>query len=224
MPEWPGSINTSVCARAVRKHSYTFSQEYLCFFKWCCRCCPITIRGYTSLPFSSSSLSLLATGHVNTCIPVYTQYIRSNIDRLYIHICMWWRSWWSECLSDVGKRERERRTLGLGIARGAPPTMQECLDPRISTTRLLFFCAHKKGSSNFDLLAFFFSILSLGPPLLLAVRSSSIQRLGYYHPCTRIQRAIESHRWWMGFSSPHTFSSEREKERLGTRPVYATSK
>ena len=52
------------------------------------------------------SLSLLATGHVNTCIPVYTQYIRSNIDRLYIHICMWWRSWWSECLSDVGKRER----------------------------------------------------------------------------------------------------------------------
>lgn len=51
------------------------------------------------------------------------------------------------------------------IARGAQPTMQECLDPRnFSTTRLLFFCSHthqtdKKGSSNFDLLAFFFHIL-----------------------------------------------------------------
>ena len=140
---------------------------------------------------------------------------------------MWWRSWWSECLSDVGKRERERRTLGLGIARGAPPTMQECLDPRISTTRLLFFCAHKKGSSNFDLLAFFlFDSLSRS--------SSSASSPVLFHPAPRLLPPVHAHpaRYRESqvvngvFLSTHfQFGErEREKERLGTRPVYATSK
>lgn len=73
-------------------------------------------------------------------------------------------------------------TLGLAIARGAPPTMQECLDPRISTTRLLFFCAHKKGSSNFDLLAFSCSILSeIERAVLLSQKKSSGSL--YLTPC-----------------------------------------
>lgn len=57
------------------------------------------------------------------------------------------------------EREEKRHTEGPLASRGGPADnagMSRSLDPRISTTRLLFFCAHKKGSSNFDLLAFLF--------------------------------------------------------------------
>lgn len=68
------------------------------------------------------------------------------------------------------------------------------LDPRISTTRLLFFCAHKKGFSNFDLLAFLFdslgrsdAYLHFSPVILQSFQISypptTPPSLQYYHPC-----------------------------------------
>ncbi len=106
--------------------------------------------------------------------------------------------------------------LGLVIARG--PRRQcwnfSSLDPRISTTRLLFFCAHKKGFSNFDLLAFLFdslgrsdAYLHFSPVILQSFQISypptTPPSLQYYHPClysSFLLAFTHRHRWWMGFS------------------------
>ena len=112
------------------------------------------------------------------------------------------------------KKKKKKKTLGPGIVRGAPSTMPECLDPRISTARLFlfffffFFLAATLTSCLLFTLFFFFFFSSSWSSIdrvSLASRPAATCPLllpfSQQEDDTRSYRGMQRHRWWTEVSS-----------------------
>ena len=111
-------------------------------------------------------------------------------------------------------KKKKKKTLGPGIVRGAPSTMPECLDPRISTARLFlfffffFFLAATLTSCLLFTLFFFFFFSSSWSSIdrvSLASRPAATCPLllpfSQQEDDTRSYRGMQRHRWWTEVSS-----------------------